>query len=75
MAQYVGKVVEGGWQAQLKIGLDIIGRGTPAQQFKINLFRIDVSSSQPTKYLSWQPTMTPHPCFHVPGVFQTINLV
>ena len=55
--------------------LSIIGRGQPLKQFKINLLRIDASSNTPTRYLTWKPTYSNPPCFHVPAVFEMINLV
>ena len=67
--------VKDGWQAGLRIKLDIIDRGDDKDKFYINLFRIDVSSQKKTRYLSWQPTLTEVPCFHVPGVFEKITLV
>ena len=76
MVEYKGVLVKDGWQAGLRINLDIISRGEEdSKQFKVNLFRIDVSSKEKTKYLSWQPTLTEVPCFHVPRVFQEIKLI
>ena len=75
LAQYSSKLTAKGWQATLKIRLDLISRGQPLKHFKINLFRIDVTSGKTTKYLAWQPTKTSTPCFHVPSVFQDITLV
>ena len=44
LVEYKGVLVKEGWQAALRIKLDIIARGEDQKQFKVNLFRIDVSS-------------------------------
>ena len=40
----------------------------------MNLFRIDVTSGKATRYLAFNPTMTPTPCFHVPSKFEKFYL-
>jgi len=75
LANYSAQITPHGWSAELLIKLETISRGKVADIFMINLFRIDKSSNKPTKYLSWQPTLTTNPCFHVPSVFQQIRLV
>ena len=70
LVNYSAQLTPHGWNAELLIKLETISRGKVVDRFKINLFRIDKSSSKPTKYLTWQPTMTPTPCFHFPSVFQ-----
>lgn len=74
-ATYGASISPQGWDAWLQIRLDLIGRGQPLTQFKINLLRIDVSSTAETRYLTWQPTFANPPCFHVPSYFQMITLV
>jgi len=68
------ELTKDGWKAVLRLPLDVLGRGKDIKKFWINLFRIDYTKNKETKYLSWMPTMTATPCFHVPAVFQEINL-
>lgn len=70
MAEYEATTTSSGWNAELKIRLDLIGRGQPLYSFKINLLRIDVSSSRATRFLTWRPTFANPPCFHVPAYFE-----
>ena len=74
-ATFSGKKTQIGWDAKLSIGLSVIGRGVAVKTFKINLFRLDYTTNQPTRYLSWKPTFTSPPCFHQPKYFETIRLV
>ena len=64
-----------GWNAELSVKLDLIGRGSAQKRYMINLLRIDVSTNAPIRYLTWQPTYADPACFHVPKYFEEINLV
>lgn len=55
--------------------LDIIGRGTALRNYKVNILRVDYSSLDPIRYLTWQPTYADPACFHKPAYFQDIFLV
>ena len=63
------------WMAELAIPIDsITARFDPAQPWRANFFRCE--GIDPDRfYSSWQPTGTPTPDFHVPGVFGTLRFV
>jgi hypothetical protein len=41
--------------------------------WRVNLFRCVGTGNE--RYLAWQPTFTPEPCFHVPEVFGRLDFV
>lgn len=75
LATYRAERTPKGWDAELQVKLSVIGRGSPQSSYKLNLFRVDVSSNSPIRYLTWQPTFASPPCFHKPAYFQEITLV
>jgi alpha-galactosidase len=57
------------WTAQLAIPISAITEQfDPAQLWRVNFFRCEGIDPQ-RFYGAWQPTGTPRPNFHVPGVF------
>lgn len=56
------------WQAELRIPLESLRLQTPAAgaRLAVNVFRVELKSGL---YLTWNPTLTPHPNFHVPSRF------
>ena len=65
----------GEWIAQLAIPVRAItARFDSAQPWRVNFFRCE--GVDPLRfYGAWQPTGTPTPNFHVPGVFGTLRFV
>ena len=59
----------------IKIDLTIIGRGKKYDFYRGNLYRIDKSSSKPTRYLAYNPAMNSPACFHQPKHFVEFQLV
>lgn len=74
-AEYGAKLTEKGWDAWFKIRLDIIGRGQAQTRFMVNVLRVDYTTNEPIRYLTWQPTYADPACFHKPAYFQEIILV
>ena len=66
---------QGDWTAELAIPMSAITeRFDPAQPWRANFFRCE--GIDPHRfYGAWQPTGTPQPNFHVPGVFGTLRFV
>jgi alpha-galactosidase len=61
------------WTAQLAIPISAITEQfDPAQLWRVNFFRCEGIDPQ-RFYGAWQPTGTPRPNFHVPGVFGTLR--
>ena len=63
------------WTAEMAIPISAItARFDPAQPWRVNFFRCEGIGPQ-RFYGSWQPTNTPRPNFHVPGVFGVLRFV
>jgi alpha-galactosidase len=57
------------WMAELAIPLQALVPALDANiSWRANFYRIE-GSSEPRRYLAWQPTGTPQPNFHVPRAF------
>jgi hypothetical protein len=52
---------------------DRIPRPKLGDEWRVNLFRCEGVGNE--RYLSWQPTYTPEPYFHVPDVFGRLRFV
>jgi Carbohydrate-binding family 9 len=63
------------WTSYLAIPIDAIASPfDPATHWRANFFRCEGVDPQ-RFYGAWQPTSTPTPDFHVPGVFGTLRFV
>ena len=61
------------WVAELAIPLESLTQNfDPQQLWRANFYRVE-GRSEPRQYLSWQPTFTPKPNFHVPEAFGTLR--
>jgi alpha-galactosidase len=62
------------WVAELAIPLRAVAPNfDPTSCWGVNFFRIE--GADPRTYHAWQPTLTPHPDFHVPEVFGRLRFV
>lgn len=59
------------WTAELAIPLQAFtDHFDPEQEWRINFFRVE---GEPQVFLSWRPTLTPKPNFHVPTAFAPLR--
>ena len=62
------------WAAELAIPLRALTANfDPISPWGVNFFRIE--GADPRAYHAWQPTLTPHPDFHVPEVFGRLRFL
>jgi alpha-galactosidase len=61
------------WTAELAIPMKALTASfDPAATWRVNFYRVE-GKAEPRKYMAWQPTMTPHPNFHVPERFGSLR--
>lgn len=70
-----GKIFANGWEAKLVLDLKVLEISSVNNMFLANVYRIDYTTNSPTRYLAFNPTGTPTPCFHVPSKFEKFTLV
>lgn len=62
------------WAAELAIPIRAVTADfDPGASWGVNFFRIE--GDDPRTYHAWQPTLTPHPDFHVPEVFGRLRFL
>ena len=62
------------WSAELAIPFrSLAANFDPTSSWGANFFRIE--GADPRTYHAWQPTLTPHPDFHVPEAFGRLRFV
>jgi alpha-galactosidase len=61
------------WTAEIAIPItSLTPKFDPTKEWRVNFFRVE-GKREPRTYLSWQPTRTPQPNFHVPEAFGVLR--